>query len=336
MMYPSWTLLSLPLALWTSTGVLASPLSTTSKSRPHPRPLVIWHGMGDSYNSPGMLEFMSLIEDMHKGIFVHSVYLDENPKDDQRACFWGDVNEQVATVAAQLSNITELAGGFDAIGFSQGGQFLRAYVERYNSPPVNNLITFGSQHMGVSDLPLCRPWDVGCQLARRAARGGVYTEWAQKNLVQAQYYRDPAQLPTYLASNRFLASINNEVPSSINTTYAKQFASLNKLILVLFSGDKTVVPKESSWFGAYAPPPDDGGIFDKTIIPMRMQEVYVEDRFGLRTLDQRGDVILETCEGEHMQLSTGCWKPLVRMYTGGPVGGDSVFRPGEGQTVFSV
>lgn len=119
---------------------------------------------------------------------------------------FGDVNEQIALVAEQLSNITELQYGFDAMGFSQGkhihlctiacltdavahvytgGQFLRAYVERYNSPPVNNLITFGSQHMGISDLPLCKPFDIPCQLARRATRNGVYTEWAQANLVQA-------------------------------------------------------------------------------------------------------------------------------------------------------
>lgn len=63
------------------------------------------------------------------------------------------------------------------------GQFLRAYVERYNSPPVHNLITFGSQHMGVSDLPPCKPFDIPCQLARRAVRGGVYSEWAQNNVI---------------------------------------------------------------------------------------------------------------------------------------------------------
>ena len=116
------------------------------------------------------------------------------------------VDEQVDFVAEQLANVTELRGGFDAIGFSQGacrssssrmdasrdtsdhahtgGQFLRAYIERYNAPPVNNLITFGSQHMGVSDLPPCGRWDVFCQLARRAAHGAVYTEWAQNNVVQ--------------------------------------------------------------------------------------------------------------------------------------------------------
>lgn len=94
------------------------------------------------------------------------------------------MNQQIVQVAQQLADIPELSRGFDAIGFSQGGQFLRGYVERNNSPPVHNLITFGSQHMGVSDLPACNPWDILCQVARRAANRGVYSEWAQENLVQ--------------------------------------------------------------------------------------------------------------------------------------------------------
>jgi hypothetical protein len=125
---------------------------------------------------------------------------------------FGNVNEQVDFVAEQLRNVTELSDGFDAVGFSQGtsdappsfiyaksprscssscscsscfsgGQFLRAYVERYNSPPVHNLVTFGSQHMGVSDIQPCKPVDVTCQLARRALRNGVYSSWAQSNIV---------------------------------------------------------------------------------------------------------------------------------------------------------
>lgn len=67
---------------------------------------------------------------------------------------------------------------------STGGQFLRAYIERYNSPRVFNLITFGSQHMGISDLPGCKPTDFLCRAARSAAGAGVYTTWAQNNLVQ--------------------------------------------------------------------------------------------------------------------------------------------------------
>ena len=159
--------------------------------------------MGDSYSAPGMNQFMDEIRKIHPGIFIHSVYMDEDNSKDRQAGLYGNVNEQVAFAAEQLANITELADGFDAIGFSQGGQFLRAYVERYNSPPMRNLITFGSQHMGVSDLPLCSRWDLFCQLARRyAARGGVYTEWAQHNLVQVSrivghsQYSSPYDLPS--------------------------------------------------------------------------------------------------------------------------------------------
>lgn len=56
-------------------------------SDPPRRPLVIWHGLGDSYASPGMLQFMSLIKEMHPGIFIHSVYLNESLKEDERAGF---------------------------------------------------------------------------------------------------------------------------------------------------------------------------------------------------------------------------------------------------------
>ncbi len=43
----------------------------------------------------------------------------------------------------------------------------------------------------------------------------------------------------------------------MNATYAKNLASLNKLVVVLFSKDTTVVPKASSWFGSYAPKDND-------------------------------------------------------------------------------
>lgn len=185
-------------------------------------------------------------------------------------------------------------------------------------------------------------------------------------LLQAQYYRDPDQLPLYFDSNHFLTDINNEL--SHNETYAANLASLDKLVLILFAQDKTVVPKETAWFGSYAPL--DGeyrledyyreqqlglekehgsfavywrnlgvGIWnelrsngngggeedsdysrtrteDRTIIPMRAQPLYTEDRIGLRKLDEEGRVELLSCDGEHMQLARECWEPVVRKYVG--------------------
>ncbi|KAF9241649.1 Alpha/Beta hydrolase protein [Melanogaster broomeanus] len=280
------------------------------------RPLVVWHGLGDTYASPGMVQFVDEVKAMHPGIFVHSVFIEQDAQADQRAGFYGNVDEQLAFVTEQLASIPELSRGFDAIGFSQGGQFLRGYVERNNTPPIYNLITFGSQHMGISDLPVCSPFDLLCQVARRAAKAGVYSEWAQDHLVQAQYYRDPEQLLLYMSSGSFLADINNEVllSSSRKETYAENLASLQNLVLVLFAEDKTVVPKESAWFGSEAPSEQDMWC-QKTIVPMKLQSLYIDDWIGLRTLDERGAVVLATCPGEHMQLG-GCWEELVGKWIG--------------------
>ena len=193
-------------------------------------------------------------------------------------------------------------------------------MERYNNPPVHNLVTFGSQHMGISDLPACKPTDFLCKLASRVIKSGAYSHYAQTNVVQAQYYRDTDNLEAYWEANSFLADINNEVAETVNTTYADNLKKLENLVLVMFSDDKTVVPKESAWFGSYSPPEGlipGSNTGEKTIVPMMLQPTYLADTFGLRSLDENGGVSLEICEGEHMQLSQDCWEPLVRKYVGG-------------------
>ncbi|PPQ89525.1 hypothetical protein CVT25_012197 [Psilocybe cyanescens] len=238
-----------------------------------------------------MLQFASLIKDVHPGIFVHSIFIEQDLDKDRQAGFYGNVNDQIELVATQLANIPELENGFDAIGFSQGGQFLRAYVERYNLPPVNNLITFGSQHMGISDIPACNRYDLLCQIARRTIRQAVYGDWAQENLIQAQYFRDPWNLEKYLAANHFLTSINNEVVATRNATYARNLTALKNLVLVLFTDDKTVVPKESAWFGSEVVEEERSrsqqvsffSSSEPAILPMRRQPIYLEDWIGLLT-----------------------------------------------------
>jgi len=48
---------------------------------------------------------------------------------------------------------------------------------------------------------------------------------------------------------------------------------------------------------------------------MHKQPLYIEDWIGLRTLDERGGVIFDVCEGDHMEIMN-CWERLVRSYTG--------------------
>jgi len=94
--------------------------------------------IGDQYDGSGIVRFIELIKEVHEGIFIYSVRLSDDPSKDQRAAWvcaltyvttyhiltrraqFGNVDEQVAQVADQFANITELKNGFDAIGFSQG------------------------------------------------------------------------------------------------------------------------------------------------------------------------------------------------------------------------
>jgi palmitoyl-protein thioesterase len=98
-------------------------------------------------------------------------------------------------------------------------------------------------------------------------------------------------------------------------------AHLDALVLVLFTKDRTVIPKESSWFGSYPSIPESEGEEEgyggeNRIVPMREQPLYVEDWIGLRTLDESGSVVLVPCDAEHMRLSLECWQPLVEKYVG--------------------
>eukprot|EP01124_Arcella_intermedia_P031595 TRINITY_DN7179_c0_g1_i1.p1 TRINITY_DN7179_c0_g1~~TRINITY_DN7179_c0_g1_i1.p1 ORF type:complete len:297 (-),score=46.37 TRINITY_DN7179_c0_g1_i1:63-866(-) len=235
------------------------------------------------------------IEQAVPGIYVYSIMIGENMVMDEAYGFIGNVNDQVASVCETLKSDPQLAGGFNAVGFSQGSQFLRAYVERCNDPPVLNLITMGGQHQGVADIPGCTSInETVCSLVESALAFGAYNPIAQDVVVQAQYYHDPMDPQAYLQYNQFLPDINNDV--SLNALYKENLLKLKNLVLIQFEDDTVVVPKESSWFGFYA---DDS---ESVLVPMNQTRLYLEDRIGLRTLDATGRLKFDATPGEHMQF----------------------------------
>ncbi|KAF9363015.1 hypothetical protein BGX34_005057 [Mortierella sp. NVP85] len=261
------------------------------------RPVVFHHGMGDSAHSKGMKSIFDSIQQIAPEIFIHSISdlhfhdkLAESEADDQKAGYFGNIEH----VCEQLKGIPELQGGFNAVGFSQGGQFLRAYVQRCNDPPVHNLITVGSQHGGVADIPGCIEPSISCKLMRAIAQGGVYNGYVQGRIVQAQYYKDPRNLALYLSKNIFLPDINNELVTK-NAAYKDRLTSINKLVMFMFLEDVMVKPKETAWFGFQ----DEEG----EIIDLEDQDQYKEDWLGLKTMDNEGKLVFDVMEGQHMQFS---------------------------------
>lgn len=133
----------------------------------------------------------------------------------------------------------------------------------------------------------------GCPWWATYIRKHAYTAFAQNNIVQAQYFKDPRQLDAYKRTNRFLRDINNEGEIK-NPAYAQNLASLNRLVMVKFAADTATVPRESAWFGYYN---------GTHLLAMEEQEVYKAGWLGLERLNARGAVERVEVPGGHLAIT---------------------------------
>lgn len=94
---------------------------------------------------------------------------------------------QVSDACEMIAKDPKLKDGYNAIGFSQGGQITRAIAQRCPSPAIHNLISIGGQHQGVYGLPRCFGDDSRiCNYVRKMINLGAYLSFVQDNIVQAE------------------------------------------------------------------------------------------------------------------------------------------------------
>ena len=250
-----------------------------------------------SYKAEGLQSIGELLNNTIGNTTTYYIRLDDDASADRTATFYGNVTLQVQKVCDDLAShpILSRAPAINALGFSQGGQFLRAYVERCNTPRVENLVTFGSQHNGISEFQECAANDWLCQTWRGVLKGNAWGSFSQSRLVPAQYYRDPEDLENYFEFSNFLADINNERKVK-NDTYKANMQKLGRFITFMFADDKTVVPKESAFFS-------EVNTTSEEVTKLQERAIYQEDWIGLRFLDEEKRLEFRIAEGGHMQLS---------------------------------
>lgn len=86
-------------------------------------------------------------------------------------------------------------------------------------------------------------------------------------MVQAEYWHDPIKESDYIEGSYFLADINNE--RVVNESYRTNLLKLKNFVLVMFSNDTMVIPKESAWFSFYTPGQD------KDILQLEQSAIYL-------------------------------------------------------------
>jgi palmitoyl-protein thioesterase len=290
----------LPLA-----AALPTTTTTTTTSNPHtkPLPLIIWHGLGDRYDADGLSDVAALATKLHPGTLVYPIHLSSDGAADSRATFFGNLTTQLDDVCTTLSTNSAFSSNttrIDALGFSQGGQFLRGLVETCPGISVRSLVTFGSQHDGIAKFQNCGTWDFVCKGAIAAIKGNAFGEWVQGNIVPAQYYKETnftTGEPTdaYLNNSNFIADINNERVVK-RAEYKERLTRLERFAMYVFEDDKTVIPKESGWFAFV-------NTTSMEVTKLQDRDIYKEDWLGLRELDDKGALVFRNASGGHMHLS---------------------------------
>lgn len=282
-----------------------------------PLPLIIWHGLGDNYQADGLAAVAKLADDINPGTLVYLIHIEDDAGADRTATFLGNLTEQIDKVCSDLAShpILSTAPAVDALGFSQGGQFLRGYIERCNFPPVRSLVTMGSQHNGISEFQSCGDGDWLCKGWQGLLRSNTWSSLVQNRVVPAQYFRDPNpdEYARYLESSNFLADVNNERAEK-NIKYKNNMEKLEKFVMYIFEDDVTVVPKESGWFAE---------VNGTEVTMLRDRDLYKEDWLGLKTLDKKGALEFKSTPGGHMNLLqtlledvfTGYYGPYGRKFS---------------------
>jgi len=262
------------------TLLLFVPLSFAT---PNYRPVVLMHGL--MAGAEAMSHAQGWIEADFPGIYIHNVEIGDGRNDSLRM----DINLQVQLFAQSVQNDTNLKGGFNLIGHSQGGLITRAYVERYNNPPVYNLISWAGPQDGVYGVPDVNSFcpDEFCPILNwlfdLLMGVDAPSQYIQEHYTFASYWKNIYHYEDYQKNNIFLADINNEKVMT-NSTYKKNIMSLNTYVLVYSTNDTIVIPKESPWF--YFFPTGS----DRTVVPFNQTEQYTDDLIGLGTLYDQGKI----------------------------------------------
>lgn len=260
-------------------------------------PVVFWHGMGDTAYGSLTAERIAL-QKRYSNISVLSIQIGENMFEDELAGYLVNVNHQVTKACEAIlgDKVIRAAGAFNAVGFSQGAQFLRALIQRCplreRGIKVKNFISLGGQHQGVFGLPRCTN-GVFCGYIRHLLSHAAYEPNVQEHIVQAEYWHDPKLEETYKQKSVFLADINNV--NSLNKKYRDNLLGLKNMVLVEFQDDEMVVPRQSSLFGFYSPGQS------KTILPLEKTKLYLEDRLGLQKLKLSNRLQMISIPGRHLQ-----------------------------------
>lgn len=246
------------------------------------KPVVLMHGILASQH--GMYLLKGFIEKYHPGTYVLPIDMD-----DYISSLYNPMWKQVETLKAIIMSDPHLQNTtFHFIGHSQGGMLGRALIESWEDHNIDTFITLSSPLMGqYGDSVFLKYLFPGVLVPRLYEI--FYTGYGQDRFSIANYWKDPQQIPEYLSNSVFLPILNNETAHANSTIYKTNFLKLKQLVHLGGPDDGVITPWQSALWSYF----DD----KLQVVDMLDQQVYQEDSFGLKTLNEEGRIVRYTVPG---------------------------------------
>ena len=117
----------------------------------------------------------------------------------------------------------------------------------------------------------------------------------EKLVAPADYYRTWWNLEKYFETSIFLPHLQNEDPATYSQEQKDRILSLTNFGMFMWTEDRTIIPRESSWFASWDS--------YRRLVMLRDSIDYKDDYIGLRTLDEAGKLFFYSGPGDHMHLT---------------------------------
>ncbi|KAJ7540242.1 hypothetical protein O6H91_10G006400 [Diphasiastrum complanatum] len=258
-----------------------------------PLPFIVLHGISDECKHSGLTQFTQLLSEF-SGASGFCIEIGNGASDS----WFMPLTKQAENVCEQVKALPELQAGYNIVGLSQGNVIGRGVIEWCDEgPQVFNMVSLGGPHAGIASVPLCTVLSI-CALADVIMEmGGIYSTFAQNHFAPSGYMKIPTDLTAYYEGCAFLPKLNNEIPTSRNSSFKERFSKLNHLVLVKFENDTVLVPPETAWFGYFSPNATN------SVLSFEETDLYKEDWIGLKVLKEKGGLTFLSFAGNHLTIT---------------------------------
>ena len=251
-------------------------------------PVAVFHGLGNACIFPGMYRmtkyFSKKLNTYSKCIETGGNILD----------WFTSFHTQAKKGCEAIKSDKNFHGDFSVVGLSQGSLLARYIIQKCDMPgKVRSYISIGGPQMGVAKFPHC-PSGVICNLINGAIGKSIYYSIIQNHIGPAGYYKYNHDIESYINFSSFLADLNNEKKEK-NPEYKKRIMDLNRILLVKFSEDTMIIPRETAHFEFYDEN-DEVKLLSET-------DFYKEDYIGIRKLVEENKVQFEEFKGDHLSFT---------------------------------